>query len=247
MMLLATVFVACSDDDDEKDDDKPTDKVKLVSKIVTSEQYSDETITYTVTFEYDNNGKITKVVDSSIEDGEEYTTTHTFKKEGSKFIATYNNGESDREDKVFEGKYNEKGLVIKGSCEGDCDYTNINYDNDNQLINTTGSIFNCIWSNGNITSIDQHGKTMYTYTDYENKSNIDLNFQIMMIWEYDMYETSYFGVKSKNLIATREEDNYTYSYEYTFDKDGYVTSVKQYEVENGQKELFITQTITYKE
>lgn len=32
MMLLATVFVACSDDDDEKDDDKPTDKVKLVSK-----------------------------------------------------------------------------------------------------------------------------------------------------------------------------------------------------------------------
>ena len=36
MMLLATVFVACSDDDDEKDDDKPTDKVKLVSKIVTS-------------------------------------------------------------------------------------------------------------------------------------------------------------------------------------------------------------------
>ena len=69
----------------------------------------------------------------------------------------------------------------------------------------------------------------------------------MMICEYDMYETSYFVVTSKNLIATREEDNYTYSYEYTFDKDGYVTSVKQYEVENGQKELFITQTITYKE
>ena len=52
MMLLATVFVACSDDDDEKDDDKPTDKVKLVSKIVTSSSEGIKELEET--FEYDS-------------------------------------------------------------------------------------------------------------------------------------------------------------------------------------------------
>ena len=59
MMLLATVFVACSDDDDEKDDDKPTDKVKLVSKIVTSSSEGIKELEET--FEYDSQGRITNI------------------------------------------------------------------------------------------------------------------------------------------------------------------------------------------
>ena len=69
----------------------------------------------------------------------------------------------------------------------------------------------------------------------------------MWIWEYDMYATSYFGVKSKNLIATMKDGSDTYSYEYAFDDKGYVTNIQKFELYNGGKELINTITVTYKE
>ena len=94
---------------------------------------------------------------------------------------------------------------------------------------------------------ENDGRMSYTYTEYENKSNYDFNCQLMWIWEYDMYATSYFGVKSKNLIATMKDGSDTYSYEYAFDDKGYVTNIQKFELYNGGKELINTITVTYKE
>ena len=98
---------------------------------------------------------------------------------------------------------------------------------------------------------DENWDTTYTYTKYENKTkqnktNNDFNWQLIQVWEYDFVETSYFGVKSKNLIASVTEGGERYTYEYTFDKDGYVTTIKAYD-ESGVKTLDYTTTVTYKE
>lgn len=244
MMLLATVFVACSDDDD-KDDDKPTTKQKLVSKLV--DDYGNGE-TCTTTFEYNSEGKMTKVVETykgGEDDGDIVTTT--FKKEGNKLTATYSNNYSDKGETIFECELNDKGFVKKGICEGSCDYKNITYNEKGQLIEIDDD-FTFEWLNDNIKSFDSsyEGSPQYTYTDYENKSNYDFNWQLIPVWEYDFMETSYFGVKSKNLIASVKEGNETYTYEYTFDKDGYVTTIKTYD-ERSIKKLESTTTVTYKE
>ena len=91
-----------------------------------------------------------------------------------------------------------------------------------------------------------NGETCITTSEYENKTNYDFNWQLIQVWEYDFVETSYFGVKSKNLIASVTEGGERYTYEYTFDKDGYVTTIKAYD-ESGVKTLDYTTTVTYKE
>ncbi|WP_099290489.1 hypothetical protein [Butyricimonas sp. Marseille-P3923] len=244
MMLLATVFVACSDDD-EKDDEKSTTKQKLVSKLI--DDYGDGE-TCTTTFEYDSEGKMTKVVETykgGEDDGRVITTR--FKKEGNKLVATWDTNDEDwDESRVFECELNDKELVTKAIGVGAEEYESIDYTENNQLISTTGSKFSCKWLNGNITSLECYGTRTYTYTDYENKSNYDFNWQLIQVWEYDFMETSYFGVKSKNLIASMKEGNETYTYEYTFDKNGYVTTIKTYD-ERSVKKLESTTTVTYKE
>ncbi len=247
MMLLATVFVACSDDDDDDDKGKPTGKEKLVSKIVTD--YGDSEIC-TTTFEYDSEGKMTKVIETykgGEDDGD--IVTRTFKKEGTKFMATYTNNYSNKGETIFNGELNDKGFVKSGVCVGSVEYDNIVYDLNNRLLYADNDKFALTWVDENITVVDSEndGRMSYTYTEYENKSNYDFNCQLMWIWEYDMYATSYFGVKSKNLIATMKDGSDTYSYEYAFDDKGYVTNIQKFELYNGGKELINTITVTYKE
>lgn len=76
----------------------------------------------------------------------------------------------------------------------------------------------------------------------KTKTNYDFNWQLIQVWEYDFVETSYFGVKSKNLIASVTEGGERYTYEYTFDKDGYVTTIKAYD-ESGVKTLVTRQLL----
>lgn len=245
MLLLATVFVACSDDDDDDNGNGNGGKQKLVSKLV--DDYGNGE-TCTTTFEYDSEGKMTKVVETykgGEDDGRVITTK--FKKEGTKLVATWGtNDENGDESCTFECELNDKGLVTKAVGVGSEKYESIDYNENNQLVSTTGSKFSCKWLNGNITSLENYGTTTYTYTEYENKTNYDFNWQLIQVWEYDFVETSYFGVKSKNLIASVTEGGERYTYEYTFDKDGYVTTIKAYD-ESGVKTLDYTTTVTYKE
>ena len=191
MMLLATVFVACSDDD--KDDDKPTGKVKLVSKIVTSN--SKGTKESEETFEYDSQGRVTKY--------KYYNIDEAYNGKPAKFL------------------YNSDKYLVKAEKEG---YSEI-----------------LTWSNENLLKI---GDDMsFTYTEYENKSNIDIisiNFTEDAEFDDILFRSGYFGNRSKKLILMAKSHDHLHQYEYTFDNEGYVSNIK--DIKSGY-----TQTITYKE
>ena len=55
-------------------------------------------------------------------------------------------------------------------------------------------------------------------------------------------------VISKNLLKSRtDNDGERYEYEYEFDEQGYVSTIKEYTIENGKKELVQLYHITYVE
>ena len=237
MMLLATVFVACSDDDDEKDDDKPTDKVKLVSKIVTSSSEGIKELEET--FEYDSQGRITKHKYYNIDEAYSYTLEYVH---GDKTITM-----KDYEDDEL---YNtivytlENDMIVASSDDYNGKPVKFSY-SDKYLVKTEkeGDSEILTWSNENLLRI---GNDMsFTYTEYENKSNIDItsiNFTEDAEFNDILFRSGYFGNRSKKLISTAKSEwhDLLYQYEYTFDNEGYVTTIK--DIENGY-----TKTITYKE
>jgi len=109
------------------------------------------------------------------------------------------------------------------------------------------------WKDGNIISkeyTDQEDSAEYEYyTEYENKSNIDLA-QILYLWEDGISIADYCGKISKNLLKScTHTGSYweRYEYEYEFDEKGYVSTIKEYLMKGGNKKLNQLYHITYVE
>ena len=238
VMLLATVFVACSDDDD-KDEDKTTGKEKLVSKIIDTSESGNVSETL---FEYDSKGRITKIVNNDPEDTSP-TTTYTY--ETGKIIAKeVENGQT------ITYTLNDKGLVTSSTNEKG-EKSNYTYDANDQLLNVKEGTWetSITWQNGNVIkqSLKSDGQEYdtfeYTYSTNEYKGN--LGWFVDGINEIDAFlmDYGYMGKRNKNLVQQTTET----LYEYTFDNEGYVTIIKEYNIYDGKKELEYTTTVTYKE
>ena len=226
MVALAACWVSCSDDDDKNGDTNKSEK-RLIREIYNENSYS-------IKFTYDEDGYITK-----IEDGH-YKETYTISKQGKKLtiINQYNS------DKSIYWIYtlNDKGYIISDDDE------NYEYDNSDQMIKQTDSesIYTYTWKDGNVISEkyqDDIDKSEYSseeyeyYSEYENKSNIDLSSTIYS-WDDGAYLADYCGKISKNLLKSYTDYNGdSYEYEYEFDEQGYVSTIKEYTIENGKKEL----------
>lgn len=236
MMLLATVFVACSDDDDDKDDDKPTDKVKLVSKIVTSN--SKGTKESEETFEYDSQGRVTKYKYYNIDEAYSFMQKYAY---GDKTITM-----QDYEDDELYNTITytlENGVIVASSDDYNGKPVKFLYNSDKYLVKAEKEGYSEIltWSNENLLKV---GDDMsFTYTEYENKSNIDIiSINSTEDAEFDdiLFRSGYFGNRSKKLILMAKSHDRLHQYEYTFDNEGYVSNIK--DIKSGY-----TQTITYKE
>ena len=230
LALFATVFVACSDDDEK---DKPAGKEKLVSKISVVENGHN----YDILFTYDAQGRITKIVNNDPEGIS--TTTYTY--ETGKIVA-----------KEVENEYvityllNDKGLITSSTNE-EGDKSSYTYDANEQLLNIKEETWetNITWQNGNVTkqSLKDNGQEYdtfeYTYSINEYKGN--LGWFVGGINEIDAFlmDYGYMGKRNKNLL--QKEGNYS-SYEYTLDTEGYVSTIKA----TSEGEV-TTYTITYKE
>ena len=226
IMLCTFVFVACSDDDD-KDDDKPIDRGRLINKI--TESYKNDSRPNEYTFEYDAQGRVTK------RDAGGHVHTYTYTQNSIIFKDYYENEFSVQ----IEYKLNDKGLITLASETTSSDLahpnvTNYTYNENNQLINVGDETLT--WKDGNIVSIGTDSYTDYTYNQTEyNGYLLDLllpggsdNINLILM------DYGYMGQRCKNLIATDSDG----CYEYTFDKEGYITKIVQ-----GNW----TYTITYKE
>ena len=272
MLLVACVAmmcVSCSKDDDATVN---PDGKRLVSKIRCVDAGNELTYNET-TFQYDKNGNIEKItdkgrdVDYNNNQDDEWVDIFTFSRSGNKITSTTDltHIDNDAGTTHSEGVYmavctlNEKGCITqydkqridKESSERHvCKYS---YDNDGQLIKQVyenGDTYEYTWTNGNLVSKRNLGNRYitpytetYTYTNEENKANIDFgtfNFESTGYADY-LELFGYLGKTNKNLLKKANGREY----DYEFDGD-YVSTVKKYRVYNGERELIETYYISYK-
>lgn len=256
LSILTIVLGACSKDDDG-DGLRGINGEKLISKVIfDKENY--------ITFEYDKDGVIKKVIEygrwaaSGGQEGERSGSsieTYTYNHLVDKIIAQYESkeiddrtGEEETDSETITYTLNSKGLIV--ASKDDYETETYIYDDKNQLIRFTAKNedYKFIWENGNIIEEQDivNGESLdnYTYSNNANKA-IQLNFiyNLSVLNDY-LFCYGYFGVTNKNLVSSSNEGESTYEYE--FDKDGYVTIMKCYEMENGKKVLDGTITIEYK-
>lgn len=236
---VAMVFVSCSDDDD---DNGTSFGGKQISKITYTDN-DGEVTSYYNNFGYDKEGRVTGYHWEDKEDGTKLDVTYSYEKDKitRKEIEKGFNY-TDHIEAIYH--LNDKGIVI--SETGDYTTATYHYDNSNQLLSIESKDgdddYSFEWSNGNIT------KQVYTYEtkNFTYNSNALKSFGINYLIEDTpdniLWVYGYFGAKNKNLMASKNGS----TYEYEFDKDGNVTTMKEYRTENGTKALNKTVTVEYK-
>ena len=147
----------------------------------------------------------------------------------------------------YEWVVNEKGYVVKNG-----DYT-YEYDADDHLVKVIEDwgegpqvVSICTWENGNLTSWTREGEAedgsgaarvkRQTYKTDLNKSGIFTAFTEKSSLKKWMFELGFFGVASKNLVATDKWDHNSdgtpnetgAEFEYRTDDDGYVVAEIKY-------------------
>lgn len=238
--FAAMVFVSCSDDDD---DNVTPFGGKQISKITYTDNDDGEIESYT--YDYDKQGRI--ISESAVySQHESDLTTYTYEtnKITEKIINAYSGNTH-----IWQTVYtlDSKGRIISSINERE--ETNIySYDDKGQLIKISGEDnIRFTWENGNLTKVEWNGyTTKYTYNRNENK-NIGINYFSENMPNNILFNYGYFGAKNKNLMASTQEDSDSpYTNEYEFDKNGNVTTMKEYRIENGTKTLKTTVIVEYK-
>lgn len=230
LVAFAAIWcVACSDDDGDSTNQKQV-------KSITCKEY-DYNDTWVDVFEYDNQGRITSIKTTTEKDGMS-TIKYTYEK--NKIIATQLGGKDALK---MEYTLNDKGLVVSsigtysdGETENECTYS---YNADNQLIKIDGdNESEYTWKNGNLITETRYGDTQtYSYSKYANKT-IGVNFFDHTNFDPDYLNgMGFMGKRNANLLDywIRTSPKTTFSYEYTFDDDGYVTTMKEYYQHDGEK------------
>lgn len=237
-------FTACSKDDDDNGPAFAPDGKRLVKSIIGTSvgEYSNERRDYF--FSYNGDGQITvfesKWTYMSDELDKECTDTErvTYSVSGKNLtvVTNYVDGEDSEYSDTYTGKFilNGDGYVESGE-EIDVDEDEFTYkyyyDNTRHLEKldytrngrNEGPIY-FIWEKENLVK-GVYNRT-YTYFDKENKGNIDLADLCGEIWVLG-FDRSYLGMveylgkRSKYLMKSTGEINFTYEY----DSEGYVTKV----------------------
>lgn len=216
---------------------------KLISRVIFHDHDDGESHDYDeiYTFTYDNKGRVASYSEFS---GHSNETV-------SSFSFTYETDEIVVQEKDYNNTYtwtyklNNKGYVTSltsNNRPSGYDYMNrvvtLSYDNNDYLNKATtvdtqddGSsdtyYTDFIWENGNLTNVDN--EEFYTYNEYPNFYNIDINQFIYDQSEEPALILGLAGKTSKNLIDTRrwtnEDPDDLTTIRYEFDDDGYVTKI----------------------
>lgn len=235
--LLAVSFNSCSKDDDggSESNDK-----KIVSQVSVKNHYG----TYVLEFSYDSQNRLTKIY----EDAENYTT---FDYSGNTVTITdaYGEGHID----VYTATLNSQGYITVLKDE-DGNTTSYTYDGNGYLSKTVwgdgseGELL-CTWSNGDLVMEKSTGGdpyiANYEYTSIVNKTNLNV---YALTWGYFHVDdpellgvNGLLGKMNTNLIKKATDYDGTRSFSYTFDSDGYPTTITENDDSNGTS----TYTITY--
>lgn len=261
---VAMVFVSCSKDDEEDNGGIAGNKGKLVSKIT---EVDDEDIYYSYAYEYDKQGRLTKVFSSTNESHEsEHTTTYTY---SNKVVTEQVYDKNGKIEEILIYELNDKGYISSEKSyyqkdnNGNIDMTKpaytsfYHYDSNNQLIRESGEgNFTFTWNNGNLVTWESQGgsgdtwKENFTYSQYENKANLNIDCEIEV---GNLYVSKYLVEKDtfkRNGESEYDRESSATTYKYKFDKDGYVTEIalhrKNYRSDGSFRDEYLsTFTIEY--
>lgn len=252
MLLVAYAAmwcVSCSDDDDPEI--RGANGKKLISKVlIDKDNY--------ITFDYDQRGELKKVTEYgrwADNNGQEQHSgssiiTQTYNRSGNKLVfemeeISIDDETGDKETSIQKTTYylNDKGLTVSFAFENEKPRELYKYDDKDQLI--SDGEFEYTWKDGNIIKqVSLNGTQEYTYTYSTNEKKTDICD--ISATNGEIFDYSYFGTLNKNLIISSKENDEENTFEYKFDKDGYVIEMREYSIENGKKTLGFTYFIEYK-
>jgi hypothetical protein len=198
--LLAISFFSCKKDNEEENGNS-TKLLKTVEWIV-----NEESLMYT--FHYDVQNRPTKV----------YTTVNGCSYPEPSFVLEY----STNAITIFTG--NDPNVQYQLDDNGHvayCNYQTFIYENGylkERIYNDSKVEYS--WINGNIV---QEGHITYEYSNKEDLLNIDV---FNLFYEYDRW-LKLKGHTSKNYLVKQSTGGGNYTYEYTFDTEGYPTKIIQ--------------------
>lgn len=214
--------------------------LKLVKRMDFYEE--GERKTMSMYFEYDTQGRVVKTINKG------YYYKNFFKNAEVLYningniltVSSYpvNNLTKSKAGESAVCELNEMGYVEEATCRDADGFTqdfSLVYDESGYPLayddaGSYGIYAEYSWGNGNLekANIKEGNRNIvreYIYTTYENKANLDFNRMFVQTfgeWNLQMDFLSYFGKKDKNLLE--RVNNVTF--EYTFDRDGYVTKIK---------------------
>lgn len=231
---VAMVFVSCSKDDDGGNETPFGGKQisKIIYKEANGEVYSH------VTYEYDKNGRVSTEVWR--EEGDDDIFKYTY---GTDKITIINEcgGETSSTD-----YYLENGIITYSMGDETATYK---YNEKKELIEVVDNThtYTYTWANGDITTqnVPWEGDYIYTYSEKENKT-FTINYFVEDIPNSIFFSYGFFGKSNKNLMSGRANGSDGDVYEYEFDKDGNVTTMKVFRAETEPKTLIRIVTVEYK-
>ncbi len=230
--LVALSFIACDKGDGNGGDET------ITGKLVKTIHYDHGSYDSTCTFTYDSQGRLTKIADEY--DGEESVINYTYST--NRIVADWDDGD-------FIYTLNVDGYLIKKEWERSDDYIDYSYQNGylKQAVEDSNDAADYTWENGNLVEVfwQAHGEyadtdmETYTYTDKENKLNLNI-FEVI-VWDYPHEEEflKFKGASPKNLPASDSNSSCTYK----LDSDGYPTEIIK-SFSDGETDTTVI-TITY--
>ena len=167
---------------------------------------------------YDKYGRLTQMAVNEFDDND-YTVINMLYDGNILTITILEEGPT-----AFVFTMDENGYIIDdGGLIGN--HSSFEYDVDYNLKNNFYGLGYNIWENGNLirgSTLSMEGDE-YTYIDKENKVNM-----FFYDSEINIIGGGFKGHVSKNLIATAKWELGVSTYEYTLDKDGYVTAMMEH-------------------
>ncbi|MGJ1366321.1 DUF4595 domain-containing protein [Sphingobacterium spiritivorum] len=216
LFMSVAALMSCSKDD--KPNDPSPENCSLVSL---KSGYTD------VSISYDQNGKVSKIVDNS--EGNDYRVTIEFQYTSNKITAKrtqLNKGQSTTESVDYT--IDNSGKVISSTNGWTINYNPAGYVNEMKMGQLTDQF---TYANDNLVMI----KTIYgSYTginniEYEtNEAYVPFTIDSESLGDFEMkvlYEQGYFGKKPKNRIKSSTEDKEVTSFTYEKDSKGKVVKI----------------------
>ncbi len=232
LVAISMLSIACKKDNQN-------DEAKLPSKIMSHLERGDETITSTMTFEYDGQNRLTKVVSDDKTELYEYNADHSL----AKRINVY-----ERRNDTTLYSYSGNTVLVKHYLDNTDTLTIV----DGLLIRKATGFEQITYTYNSSNNVERKESILNKETNYINiytYSNVKAIFRHSNTpdWVFVLYHTDFskngYMPKTNTYKYSEQEDGTTTPYEYVV-SNGYPTKMTSTSI-HGEEEYSMSATIEY--